>query len=177
MTEKGLIIVYTGDGKGKTSAALGAALRAVGYGYRVCIIQFMKGSWYTGEIDSIRRLTPDAEFHRAGAGFYKILDDTLPEETHLKAAKEGMSLARKKAEDPSLFLLILDEINVALREGLLEEQEVLRFLQEKPRALHVILTGRNALESIIQMADLVTEMTELKHPFEQGMQAVEGIDF
>jgi len=178
--KSGLIIVYTGDGKGKTSAALGAAVRASGYGWKIYILQFMKGSWHCGEIDGIKKLAPPhggVVMEQIGKGFYKIIDDNLPEEEHKKTARHALNRARQMMHSGEYQLVILDEINFAIDLGLLPLEDVIKLLQEKPSRLHVILTGRNAKPEIIEMADLVTEMKEIKHPFQQGYKGKKGIDF
>ncbi len=174
---KGLIIVYTGDGKGKTTAALGTVIRAAGYKWKVFILQFMKGTWHYGEMDGIKLLEKFVTMEQMGKGFYKILDDNLPEEEHKKAA----SLALKKAEEVMASgeykLLILDEINNAVDLGLICLEDVVGLLRNKPPDISVILTGRGAKPEIIEMAHLVTEMKEIKHPFKQGFKAKKGIDY
>jgi cob(I)alamin adenosyltransferase len=174
---RGLVAVHTGHGKGKTTAALGTALRAVGYGKRVCVIQFIKGDWHYGELDGAKRLEPEMEWIRAGIGFYRIMGDDRPEEAHREAAAEGLATAREKITGGEFALVILDEINVALDEGLLAVKDVLDVLDHKPDAVHVILTGRNAPAELVERADLVTEMKEIKHPFQEGMLAQKGFDY
>ncbi len=174
---RGLVAVHTGDGKGKTTAALGTALRAVGYGKRVCVIQFIKGDWHYGELDGARRLEPELEWIRAGIGFYRIMGDDRPEEAHRQAAAEGLATAREKITGGEYSLVILDEINVAIHEGLVDVNDVLALLDDKPAAIHVILTGRNAPAALLEVADLVTEMKEIKHPFQQGLLAQKGFDY
>jgi len=174
---RGLILVNTGHGKGKTTAALGTALRACGYGWKICMVQFMKGTWHYGEIDAIAKYLPNFELHRLGKGFYKILGDKLPEQEHKKAARDALAFSRAKILSGEYDLIILDEINVAIHTGLLEVESVLQVLEEKPPWLHLILTGRNAHPKIIEKADLVTEMREIKHPYQQGIKAQRGIEF
>ncbi len=173
----GLVIVNTGDGKGKTTAALGTALRACGYGLRVVMIQFIKGPWKSGEHVSAARLAPEFELIRAGRGFYKIMGDRLPEEVHRQAAADGLRLAGEKLDSSACDVLILDEINNAVSDGLLAVEQVLALIERKPPAMHLILTGRNAHPSVIEKAHMVTEMRELKHPYRQGILAQKGIDF
>lgn len=173
----GLLIVYTGDGKGKTTAALGMALRAVGYNWRICIVQFIKGSWKYGEMDGLKRLEPEVELNIAGEGFVGIMDDKLPLVEHQKAAQAALQLARKKIESDDYRLVILDEINIALDLKLISESDVKELLANKPRCLHLTLTGRNAPAFLIEKADLVTEMKEIKHPYQKGILAQKGIDF
>ena len=174
---RGLIAVNTGNGKGKTTAALGTAFRAVGYGKRVCVIQFIKGDWHYGELDAAERLAPEMEWHRAGLGFYKIMGDDRPEEAHREAAAAGLELAREKIVSGDYTLVVLDEINNAIDEGLLRAGEVVEMLKAKPEKVHVFLTGRNAHPDVMEIADLVTEMREVKHPFQQGMLAQKGFDY
>lgn len=176
-SRRGLLIVYTGDGKGKTSAALGALVRAVGYGWKVCMIQFIKGSWHYGEMDGVKRLEPNVEFIQAGEGFYRIVDDKLPAEVHRQAAQQGLQLARAKIQSNAYDLIVLDELNNTIQTELLTTAEVLSLIDLKPRWLHLILTGRGAPPELIERADLVTEMREIKHPYQKGLMAQKGIDF
>ena len=173
----GLIVVNTGDGKGKTTAALGTALRACGHGLKVVMIQFIKGPWKSGEQISAGRLAPEFELIKAGKGFYKIMGDRLPEEVHREAAEEGFRLAEEKLLSGEYDLVILDEINNAVSDGLLDLDQVLSLVDRKPPQVHLILTGRNAHERLIERAHLVTEMREIKHPYRQGFLAQKGIDF
>ena len=173
----GLVMVNTGDGKGKTTAALGTALRACGYGLKVVMIQFIKGPWKSGEQVSAKRLAPNLELIKAGKGFYKIMGDRLPEEVHKKAADEGYRLAEEKITSGGCDLLILDEINNAVHDGLLTIEQVLSLIDRKPPEMHLILTGRDAHESLLERAHMVTEMREVKHPYRQGVLAQKGIDF
>ncbi|MGD8375999.1 MAG: cob(I)yrinic acid a,c-diamide adenosyltransferase [Acidobacteriota bacterium] len=174
---RGLIAVNTGNGKGKTTAALGTAFRMVGYGRRVCVIQFIKGDWHAGELDAAGRLAPELEWHRAGLGFFKIMGDDRPEEAHRRAAAEGIALAREKVLSGDYALVVLDEINNAVETGLVPVEEVLAILADKPEGVHVFLTGRDAHPRVVEVADLVTEMREVKHPFQQGMLAQKGFDY
>jgi len=171
-----MILCYTGNGKGKTTAALGAALRALGYGWNVCVIQFMKGTWHTGELDSIKNI-PGIDLIQAGKGFYKILDDQFPEEEHRQAVADAVALIKERIGCGKYQLIILDEVNVAAYLKLLEEDVIIQLLKSAPPNLHFILTGRNAPPSFIELADLVTEMREIKHPFQKGVQAEKGLDF
>jgi len=173
----GLIMVNTGDGKGKTTAALGTALRACGYGHRVLMIQFVKGPWKSGEQAAAARLAPEFELIKTGKGFFKIMGDRLPEDEHREAARLGLELARERIQSGTYDLVILDEINNAVADGLLPIEPVLELLDTKPYETHVILTGRNAHPEVIERAHLVTEMTEVKHPYKQGIMAQKGIDF
>lgn len=175
--KRGLVIVYTGNGKGKTTAALGMALRAIGRGWRVLMVQFMKGTWHYAEIDSAQRLAPDFEIVPMGKGFFKILDDHFTEEEHRQAARAALQFSRDKMLSGDYDLLILDEINTAVSTGLLALQEVMQFLDARPSDFNVVLTGRGAPPELIDRADLVTEMVEIKHPYQKGIFAQKGIDF
>ena len=179
MTDKkvGLVIVNTGDGKGKTTAALGTALRACGYGQRVLMIQFVKGPWKSGEQMIAPKLAPHFELVKTGKGFFRIMGDRLPEEEHREAARLGLEFAREKVLSGEYDLIILDEINNAIADGLLPVEGLLEILDARPFGLHIILTGRNARPEVIERAHLVTEMKEIKHPYKQGILAQKGIDF
>ncbi len=175
--KNGLLIVYTGNGKGKTTAALGIVVRAAGYALKTLMIQFIKGSWHYGEKDGAKLLAPYFELEEMGKGFYKILDDKLPEEEHRKAAKAALRRAREALTSEAYDIVILDEINVALSTGLVTLEEVKEVVAAKPKSCHLVLTGRDAHPDIIEMADLVTEMREIKHPYQKGQLAQKGIDF
>ena len=177
MGEDGLVIVYTGGGKGKTTAALGMALRAVGYGHKVCMIQFIKGSWHYGEMDSSKKLAPEFELVAIGKGFVGILDDTSPKEDHEKYAEEAIKMCKDKILSEKYDLIILDEINYAVNLGLINIKSVMDLIKLKPKKLDLVLTGNHAKEEILKLADLVTEMKEIKHPFQSGIKAKKGIDF
>lgn len=173
----GLTLVYTGDGKGKTTAALGTVLRAVGYGLRVFMLQFIKGSWHYGELEGARLLAPYFTIERMGKGFYKIVDDKLPEEVHRQAAQAAAARALEILRSEEFDMVILDEINVAVMTGLLPVAKVLEIIAAKPATCHLILTGRGAPPEVIEVADLVTEMREIKHPYQTGKLAQKGVDF
>lgn len=174
---RGLVLINTGDGKGKTTAALGTVLRAVGYGHRCLIVQFIKGSWMYGELKSIRRLEPEVEFHRMGKGFVGIVDDNLPRAEHEQAARETLKFARSKLATGDYRLVLLDEIFIAVSLGFLQVSEVLELLDVRPAATTLILTGRGAPPEIIDRADTVTEMREIKHAFRRGILAQKGVDY
>jgi len=174
---KGLLIVYTGDGKGKTTAALGMCVRAVGYDWKVCLIQFVKGSWKYGELKGIKRLEPNVELHTAGEGFVGIVDDTKDFDEHRQAAKNGVELAIEKIKSGEYPLVILDELNVAASLGLVTPEEVESILAARSERQHLVITGRDATEELKEKADLVTEMVEIKHPYQQGVLAQKGIDW
>ena len=177
MSQKGLVIVYTGGGKGKTSAALGLVLRAVGYNHKVCMVQFVKGSWHYGELDSAKRLAPEFEMITAGKGFVGILDDKSPREEHVKAANDTLAISREKIMSGKFDVVILDEINYAIQLELLKLDDVIDMIKSKPAELDLVLTGNHATKEVIELADLVTEMKEIKHPFKSGIKAKKGIDF
>jgi cob(I)alamin adenosyltransferase len=175
--DKGLVIVYTGNGKGKTTAALGLCIRAIGYNEKVCIVQFIKGSWKYGELDGIKRLAPNVELYQKGLGFVGIIDDKLDKSEHIKAAREAVAFAREKLVSGNYDIVILDEINVAVSLDLIKIEDVLGLIDDKPELLDLVLTGRNARQELIDKADLVTEMREIKHPYQKGIMAQQGIDF
>jgi len=177
MAREGLVIVYTGKGKGKTTAALGMALRAVGYNYKICMIQFIKGSWHYGEMTSSKRLEPEFELTAAGKGFVGIMDDKSPIDEHKKIADEALSIAQEKITSKKYDIIILDEINYAVNLGLLKLGDVLELIKNKPPNVNLVLTGNYAKDELIDLADLVTEMKEVKHPFKSGIKAKKGIDF
>ena len=177
MSKDGLVIVYTGNGKGKTTAALGLAIRAVGYDHKVCMLQFIKGSWHYGEMDSSKKLEPNFELIAVGKGFVGILDDNSPREEHEKYAAEAVRICREKIFSEKYDVIILDEVNYAITLGLIDVQEIIKIIKEKPSDLDLVLTGRDVKEEIVELADLVTEMKEIKHPFKSGIKAKKGIDF
>tara|TARA_Y100000590_G_scaffold174033_1_gene198967 strand:- start:3909 stop:4442 length:534 start_codon:yes stop_codon:yes gene_type:complete len=177
MSKEGLVIVYTGNGKGKTTAALGLALRAIGYDMRVCMLQFIKGSWHSGELDSSKKLAPNFELVPVGKGFVGILDDTSPKEVHEKYADDALKICREKIFSEKYNVVILDEVNYAINLGLISVDEIIKLIKEKPDNLDLVLTGNHAKNEIIELADLVTEMKEIKHPFKSGIKAKKGIDF
>ena len=177
MEKDGLVIVYTGKGKGKTTAALGMVLRATGYNYKTCMIQFIKGSWHYGEMTSSKRLEPEFELTAIGKGFVGIIDDKTPREIHQKIADEAIDISKEKILSEKYDIVILDEINYAVNLGLVSVEKVLEMIKLKPSHLSLVLTGNHAKAEIIEAADLVTEMKEIKHPFQQGIRAKKGIDF
>ena len=177
MDESGLTIVYTGKGKGKTTAALGIVLRATGHAKKICMIQFIKGSWHYGEMYSSKRLEPEFEMIAIGKGFVGIIDDKSPKEEHEKIAREAIKISAEKIQSGKYDIVILDEINYAINLGLVKVEDVINLIKTKPRQLDLILTGNYAKDDIIKLADLVTEMKEIKHPFQRGIKAKKGIDF
>ncbi|MGM9539280.1 MAG: cob(I)yrinic acid a,c-diamide adenosyltransferase [Anaerovibrio sp.] len=177
METKGLILVHTGDGKGKTTAGLGLALRAWGSGLRVLILQFIKGGWKYGELEAFERLAGlegHIEMRPLGLGLMRSDEDR---EKHIKAAGEAMQEAEKAMVSGAYDLIIFDEINYAVKFGLVTIDEVMALLDKKPDRLHVLLTGRDARPELIERADLVTEMKLIKHPYQQGVKAQRGIEF
>lgn len=174
---KGLTIVYTGKGKGKTTAALGLALRATGYDKKICMIQFIKGSWHYGEMDSSKKLEPGFEMVAVGKGFVGIIDDKSPKEDHEKVAKEAIKISNEKIQSGKYDIVILDEINYAVNLNLISVDKVLKLIKSKPESVDLVLTGNYAKEEVVDIADLVTEMKEIKHPFQKGIKAKKGIDF
>jgi cob(I)alamin adenosyltransferase len=173
----GIVIVYTGNGKGKTTASLGVALRAIGHGLKVCMVQFIKGEWHYGELNSLKKLEPDFELIVAGKGFIGIIDDDHTFGEHVRAAKTALDIVEQKISLDKYDIIILDEINYAVHLGLLQLADVMRIIQNRPKRLSLIFTGNHACEEIILLADLVTEMKEIKHPYKKGFKAKRGIDF
>jgi cob(I)alamin adenosyltransferase len=177
MIDKGLIIIYYGNGKGKTTAALGVALRAIGYNHAVCMIQFIKGEWDYGELYSSNKLKPNFELIVTGKGFIGIIDDDHLIEEHIQSSKNALKIAREKIGSNKYNIIILDEINYALKLNLITENEVIDLLDSKPAELNIIMTGNYLSDKILEIADLVTEMKEVKHPYKKGIKAKKGIDF
>jgi len=173
----GLIVVITGHGKGKTTAAMGIALRAAGHNMKVCIIEFMKGDMYSGEIDGVKKLSPNVELHLTGKGFCGIMGNPHSFEEHRANAQEAINLAREKMLSGNYDILILDEINNALKLKLVDLSQAMELIESKPPLLHLVLTGRNAPPEIIERAHTVTEMKEMKHAYRQGIEPQKGIDF
>lgn len=173
--EKGLIVVHTGSGKGKTTAALGMVMRSLGHGYRVAIVQFIKGAWEPAEKAVLGRFTDQLAFHAMGEGFTW---ETQDRDRDIEKANAAWNKALEYIKNENYRLILLDEVNVALKLGYLAPEQVLKGLEQKPESSHVILTGRGAPESLIAAADLVTEMKLVKHPFHaQGIKAQPGIEF
>jgi len=175
-TKKGLLIVFTGNGKGKTTASLGMALRTIGHGYKVAIIQFIKGGWTTGEEKALKKFSSNLSWHSLGEGFTWETQDRIRDE---KLVQEAWQLAKKYIQNESYKLIILDEINIATKLGYLAPEEIITFLKSfNNRKNHIVLTGRGASDSIINYADLVTEMKLIRHPFkEQGIKAQKCVEF
>ena len=172
--EKGLLMVHTGAGKGKTTAAFGLLLRMVGRGRPCGVVQFIKGAWSTGERAALERFDDLVEWHTMGEGFTW---DTQDRARDVLAARRAWDRACELMRRPGLGLLVLDELNIALRYDYLPEAEVVAALQDRPAGLHVVVTGRNARPALMEAADLVTEMTLVKHHFAAGVKAQEGVEF
>ncbi|HVW92200.1 MAG TPA: cob(I)yrinic acid a,c-diamide adenosyltransferase [Devosia sp.] len=172
--EKGLLIVHTGKGKGKSTAAFGMVFRALGHGFRVGVVQFVKGAWGTGERDILLKFPELVTIKAMGEGFTW---DVADRQRDLAAARAAWDEARRMIADPGYKMVLLDELNIVLRYDYLPLDEVLEVLRNKPRDTHVIVTGRNARDELIEIADLVTEMTEIKHPFRAGVKAQAGVEF
>ena len=175
-SRKGLILINTGPGKGKTTAALGTALRAVGCGMKVLVLQFIKGSWHYGELDAAEALGPNFVLKQMGRGFVKVGGaDADPEDIRLVQA--AWEEARTAINSGEWDLVVLDEINYAISYGMLDPQVVAETLKAKPEMVHVILTGRNAHPLLVELADTVTEMREVKHAYQKGILAQRGIEY
>lgn len=173
---KGLIIVNTGNGKGKTTAALGMGLRAWGQGLKVLVLQFIKGNWKYGELQAAERMGADFVIRQMGEGF--VRDTTEADQAdHQEAAEKALQDARTEIVSGNWDMIILDEINYAIKFGLVSWEAVVELLAIKPPLLHLVLTGRDARQEIIDIADLVTEMKEIKHPYKKGIKAQKGIEF
>lgn len=188
---KGLVIIITGNGKGKTTSALGQALRAVGQGLKVLMIQFLKSSAIYGEIKAAKKLFPDFEIIQAGKpctrakNIYKCTNCNFechvnpknPSNEDKESAQKAFILAQEKIKSGKYNLIILDEVNYVIDYGLIKVDSVLELIKDKPQDLHLILTGRNAPPQLVREADLVSEILEIKHPFQKGLKSVRGIDF
>lgn len=173
----GLIVVLTGEGKGKTTSALGMALRAVGHGMKVCIIEFMKGDLYAGELDGLKMLGPNVEVHLMGKGFCGIQGNPYPHREHRANAQDAVKLAGDKISSGAFDMVILDEVNNAVHLRLVDLPQVMDLIDLKPPMMHLILTGRAAHPRIIERADTVSEVKEIKHAFRKDIEPQKGIDF
>ena len=174
MKEKGLLIINTGNGKGKTTAAFGQALRAAGHGAPVCIIQFVKGKWQTGESRAVESCGLDIELHVCGTGFTWEAEDMAEVKS---AALEGWELAREKIGSGRYGLVVLDELTYLVNYGVIRGDDVLAALAGRPTGVDVVITGRDAPKELVEAADLVTEMREVKHPYAKGIKARKGVEF
>jgi len=173
---RGLIIVNTGPGKGKTTAAMGTALRAVGQGMKVLMLQFLKGSWHYGELDAVKAFGDNFVMKQMGRGFVKV-GGAEPDPEDVKMVEEAWNESREAILSGKWDLVVLDEINYAISYGMLDPAKVVDTLKQKPEMVHVILTGRNAHPTIIELADTVTEMRQVKHAYEKGVEAQRGIEY
>lgn len=174
-TGKGLLIVHTGTGKGKSSAAFGMVMRGITHGFNIGVVQFIKGDWQSGERDVLMKFPDQVEIHAMGEGFTW---ETQDRERDIEVTRKAWEKSKSFIEDPAIKMVVLDELNIALRYDYLELDEVLETLKSRAADKHIIITGRNAKPELIEIADLVTEMTLIKHPFkEQGIKAQPGIEF
>jgi cob(I)alamin adenosyltransferase len=173
----GLVVVITGYGKGKTTSALGIILRAVGHGMRVCLIQFMKGDMFAGEYEGLKRLAPNVEHHLTGKGFCGIQGNPYPYREHRANAQEALTLAKEKIRSGEFDLVVCDEINNALKLNLVDLPQVLDVIDSKPPDVHLVLTGRDAHPDVVARGHTVSEVTEIKHAYRQGIEPQKGIDY
>lgn len=180
---KGLMLITTGPGKGKTTAAMGTALRAVGNGMNVLMLQFLKGSWHYGELDAVKAFAGDGEtglgrfeIRQLGRGFVKV-GNAETDPADVRMVREGWEEAKRELLSDQWEMVVLDEINYAISYGFMTAEEVAEVLRQRPERLHVILTGRNASPVLVEMADTVTEMREVKHAYQKGIQAALGIEY
>ena len=170
----GLLMVHTGDGKGKSTAAFGMIARALGWGYRVGVVQYIKGNWVTGERQFFRKFPDQVRYEVMGEGFTWDVADRARD---VAAAEKAWAVSREMIADPDLHLVVLDELNIALRYDYLDVNDIAATLAARPVAKHVCVTGRDAKPEILAIADLVTEFVQVRHPFEQGFKAQRGVDF
>lgn len=173
----GLVVVITGNGKGKTTSAMGMALRASGHGLKTCIIQFMKGDLYTGEWDGVKRLDGLVELHATGMGFCGIQGNPFTHAEHRASAQAAVELARVKMASGNFQIMILDEINNALQLKLVDLEQVLDLVKSKPELMHLVMTGRNAHPEVVELADTVSEVREVKHAYQRDIEPQPGIDY
>ena len=171
---RGLVLLHTGNGKGKSTACFGQALRAAGQGFKVCIIQFIKGKWQTGEAKAFEALKDHVEFHVKGSGFTwqgQNKDEVI------KVARDAFIFAREKVMSGEYDMVVLDELTYLISYGMVSEEEVLEMITTRPSSLHLVISGRDASEGLIKAADLVSEVKAIKHPYEAGIKAQKGIEF
>ena len=174
---RGLVVVLTGNGKGKTTSSMGMVLRAVGHKMNVCVIQFMKGDLYSGEWDGVKLLGGQVDFHSTGKGFCGIQGNPYPHSEHRQNAQDAIRLVHEKMSSGAFDLMVLDEINNALQLKLVDLDQVLEILGARPEQLHLILTGRDAHPEIIEAADTVSEVTEIKHAYRKDIEPQPGVDY
>ena len=176
---KGLVIINTGNGKGKTTAAMGMGLRAAGNRLRVLALQFIKGTWKTGEVEAVKQLAPYFELVQMGRGFTieRLRDRRISDEEHRRAAQEAFAWVSERIASGEYQVVILDEILGSIRAGLVSLEQVLELVASKPPDMHLVLTGRGAPQELIDVADLVTEMQPIKHPYQEGIMAQRGVEF
>lgn len=174
---RGLVVVITGNGKGKTTSAMGMVLRACGHGLRSCVIQFMKGDLYSGEWDGVKRLGELVELHATGKGFCGIRGNPYSREEHRTNAQAAIGLAREKLLSGDFDLVVLDEVNNAVKHRLVDLEQLLALLDARPERVHLVLTGRNAAPEVIERADTVSEVHEVKHAYRQQIEPQPGIDY
>ncbi|MCK5125485.1 MAG: cob(I)yrinic acid a,c-diamide adenosyltransferase [candidate division Zixibacteria bacterium] len=175
--DHGLVIVYTGNGKGKTTAALGLCIRGAGHGNKISIIQFIKSNWPYGELEGLKRLEPEVKIKTLGAGCIGLPGDNKPIEEHQAAAQKAYLRSLEVIEKNEDDTVVLDEINTAIGLELITVDELMRLLDKRPAKMNLVLTGRDAPKELIDRADLVTEMKEIKHPFQDGYLGKKGIDY
>jgi len=171
---KSLLIVNTGDGKGKTTAALGQAFRALGHGFKVCVLQFLKGTWKYGELEAAKRFSDLLEIHTLGKGFTWRSENIQQD---IQVAQEAWEFAKGVIASGKFKMVVLDELTYLVSYGMVDENDILECLRNRPLGLHVIVTGRDASSRLKDLADLVTEMKEIKHPFQEGIKGQRGIEF
>lgn len=174
---QGLVVVITGNGKGKTTSAMGMVLRASGHGLKVCIIQFMKGDLYTGEWDGVKLLGGLVELHATGMGFCGIQGNPYTHAEHRASAQAAVELAKAKMASGDYKIVILDEINNALQLKLVDLEQVLALIKGKPELMHLVITGRNAHPDVMELADTVSEVCEVKHAYQKEIEPQPGIDY
>lgn len=172
-----MILLITGNGKGKTTSGIGQGVRAVGDGKRVLMVQFIKGPWRSGEDDAQMLLRPYFRIVKTGLGFVGILGDTLPREDHAHAARDGLAYARAEMASGRWDVLILDEVNNAIHLELLDVADVVELVRALPEGMDLVLTGRDARQELIDLADIVSEVREIKHPYQQGVKGTKGIEW
>lgn len=172
--ERGLLIVHTGNGKGKSSSAFGMAIRSIGWGMRVAILQYVKGKWETGERTFFEGFPELASFETMGEGFTW---DTADRALDIRAARAAWERSKALILDPAIDFVILDELNIVLRDDTLPADEVIAFLRDRPLTKHICVTGRNAKPALLEIADLVTDFTEVKHPYKAGFKAQKGVEY